>query len=273
MDNGLKVLNTSGMSGVALDHAQNPRNMGPLSSFNGHARVTGSCGDTMEFWIMVRDGKVEKASFTTDGCGHSQACGSMATSLVEGKRLEQASVMEPQDILDALGGIPDDHEHCALLSANTLKAACENYVRNTGLNRRKDPNTGAKTCSTCTDASCSARTRKHGESDEDYADRQKLESRLCRIRRKIVVLSGKGGVGKSTVAVNLAVALMMDGWNVGLLDADIHGPSVPPCWAWRARSRPAATARSFPWSSGGSRSCPWASFCPARMMQLSGAAP
>ncbi len=84
-----------------------------------------------------------------------------------------------------------------------------------------------KTCSTCSDESCSASKRKQGESDEDFTDRQKLENRLCSIRHKIVVLSGKGGVGKSTVAVNLAVALMMDGWTVGLLDADIHGPSVP----------------------------------------------
>lgn len=58
-------------------------------------------------------------------------------------------------------------------------------------------------------------------------DRQQLQSRLCRIGRKIVVLSGKGGVGKSTVAVNFATALMMAGKRVGLLDVDIHGPSVP----------------------------------------------
>lgn len=58
-------------------------------------------------------------------------------------------------------------------------------------------------------------------------DDHKLRSRLGRIRHKIVVLSGKGGVGKSTVAVNLAVALMMAGRRVGLLDVDIHGPSIP----------------------------------------------
>jgi ATP-binding protein involved in chromosome partitioning len=58
-------------------------------------------------------------------------------------------------------------------------------------------------------------------------DKKKLELRLSRIRRKIVVLSGKGGVGKSTVAVNLAVSLMMAGKKVGLLDTDIHGPSIP----------------------------------------------
>jgi ATP-binding protein involved in chromosome partitioning len=54
-----------------------------------------------------------------------------------------------------------------------------------------------------------------------------LISRLSKIRHKILVLSGKGGVGKSTVAVNLAVALAMEGWRTGLLDVDFHGPSVP----------------------------------------------
>lgn len=53
------------------------------------------------------------------------------------------------------------------------------------------------------------------------------EETLRKIHRKIVVLSGKGGVGKSTVAVNLAMALAMEGRRVGLLDVDIHGPSVP----------------------------------------------
>lgn len=54
-----------------------------------------------------------------------------------------------------------------------------------------------------------------------------LIRRLSGIRHKILVLSGKGGVGKSTVAVNLAVALAMEGWKTGLLDVDFHGPSVP----------------------------------------------
>lgn len=54
-----------------------------------------------------------------------------------------------------------------------------------------------------------------------------LATNLARIKHKIVVLSGKGGVGKSTVATNLAVALSLEGCQVGLLDVDVHGPSVP----------------------------------------------
>jgi Mrp family chromosome partitioning ATPase len=59
------------------------------------------------------------------------------------------------------------------------------------------------------------------------ADDSKLKARLSRIGRTIIVMSGKGGVGKSTVAVNLAMSAMLAGQRVGLLDVDLHGPSVP----------------------------------------------
>jgi len=58
-------------------------------------------------------------------------------------------------------------------------------------------------------------------------DDEKIKKRLAMIKHKVLVLSGKGGVGKSTIAVNLAVALATAGKKVGLLDVDIHGPSVP----------------------------------------------
>lgn len=58
-------------------------------------------------------------------------------------------------------------------------------------------------------------------------DNSLLNERLGRIKRKIIVMSGKGGVGKSTVAVNLAMSAMMAGQRVGILDVDLHGPSVP----------------------------------------------
>jgi Mrp family chromosome partitioning ATPase len=50
---------------------------------------------------------------------------------------------------------------------------------------------------------------------------------MCKINHKVMVMSGKGGVGKSTVAVNLAVSLAMAGKRVGIMDVDVHGPSVP----------------------------------------------
>ena len=59
------------------------------------------------------------------------------------------------------------------------------------------------------------------------AEKEQIRQKLKRIKHQILVLSGKGGVGKSTVAVNLAVSLALSGKSVGLLDIDIHGPSVP----------------------------------------------
>lgn len=58
-------------------------------------------------------------------------------------------------------------------------------------------------------------------------DQENLIRNMARIKRKIVVLSGKGGVGKSTVAANLSMSLAAKGFKVGLLDADLHGPSIP----------------------------------------------
>lgn len=54
-----------------------------------------------------------------------------------------------------------------------------------------------------------------------------VEARMAKVKHRIMVMSGKGGVGKTTVAANLAFALGMSGLDVGLMDADIHGPNVP----------------------------------------------
>jgi ATP-binding protein involved in chromosome partitioning len=76
-----------------------------------------------------------------------------------------------------------------------------------------------------------------GERAEEIDERRKqiqeqeqmLRARMDKVKHKIAVISGKGGVGKSTVTVNLAIAFAMHGHanKVGILDADIHGPSVP----------------------------------------------
>jgi Mrp family chromosome partitioning ATPase/predicted Fe-Mo cluster-binding NifX family protein len=70
--------------------------------------------------------------------------------------------------------------------------------------------------------------QQQAEFQKQQAEEQEaLQERMRSIKHKILILSGKGGVGKSTVAANLAVTLARDGKRVGLLDVDIHGPSIP----------------------------------------------
>lgn len=73
-------------------------------------------------------------------------------------------------------------------------------------------------CSSCADK---------GSCDDPRAGLDEIEDRMSRIKHKIVIGSGKGGVGKSTVTVNLATALQNRGFKVGILDADITGPNIP----------------------------------------------
>jgi Mrp family chromosome partitioning ATPase len=77
------------------------------------------------------------------------------------------------------------------------------------------------TCDTCNHLSSCSQEGKEAHVQE------RLKSKLSHIKHRVMVMSGKGGVGKSSVATNLAAALSQDGLHVGILDADIHGPNIP----------------------------------------------
>ena len=113
---------------TVIDHAMHPRHLGDIQYADGFARITGSCGDTMEIWLRVRDDTITDISFMTDGCGTSIASGSMVTELAHGKSIREAIQINQEDVLDALGGMPEESRHCALLAANTLKAAVRDYL-------------------------------------------------------------------------------------------------------------------------------------------------
>jgi len=115
-------------SETAIDHSMNPRNLGDMENADGFARVTGSCGDTMEMWLRIKGGTIADVTFMTDGCGTSIASGSMVTEMAKGKSVNEAGKIRQQDVLSALGGLPEESEHCALLASSTLKEAIKDYL-------------------------------------------------------------------------------------------------------------------------------------------------
>jgi nitrogen fixation NifU-like protein len=115
-------------SEAVIDHAQNPRNVGSMSDADGHASVIGPCGDRMEMWLKIRNGKVINATFWTDGCGTTIACGSLTTQLASGKTVGEALAINPDVIVENLGGLPEDSIHCAGLASSTLKKAIIDYM-------------------------------------------------------------------------------------------------------------------------------------------------
>lgn len=118
----------AGYTEVVIDHAQNPRNVGSIQNADGVAMITGPCGDTMEIWLGVREDVIKEATFWTDGCGTTIAAGSMVTELAKGKTIREAMRITQKDVLDALGGLPEESQHCALLVADTLKEAVKDYL-------------------------------------------------------------------------------------------------------------------------------------------------
>jgi nitrogen fixation NifU-like protein len=125
-------------SDETIDHFLNPKNLGGIPAPDGFGRITGPFGDTMEICLKVRYSRVMNASFWTDGCGPNIASGSMVTELVKGKSVSEAQKITQQDVLDALGGLPEDSLNCVLLATNTLKEAITDYLAFKNEPRKRD---------------------------------------------------------------------------------------------------------------------------------------
>jgi nitrogen fixation NifU-like protein len=111
-----------------------PQNMGQIENPDGFAKYTGSCGDTMEIFLKIKNDRIEKITFLTDGCGTSVVCGSMVTELAQGKNVVQALRINQDKVLKELGGLPEDDLHCAELAATTLQKALNDYLA-----KKRDP--------------------------------------------------------------------------------------------------------------------------------------
>jgi len=114
---------------AVLDHARNPRNVGSIDDANVVVQVGDpDCGDTLLLFMKIEEDCIANISYLIKGCGAAIATASMGSELVKGKTLNQALLVTDQTVTDALGGLPEDKEHCSNLIASAVHAAISQYI-------------------------------------------------------------------------------------------------------------------------------------------------
>ncbi len=124
-------------SKVALNHFANPRNVGIIEDADAYARVGDpSCGDFLEIYLKLKLQKIDpEKSVITDvkfrvyGCPGAIVTSSIATELVKGNDVAFALSLSDDDIMEALGGLPEGKEHCSLMSVHAIRMALSDIIK------------------------------------------------------------------------------------------------------------------------------------------------
>jgi nitrogen fixation NifU-like protein len=107
-----------------LDHFEHPRNTGEVTNADACVQLENpACGDVLKLSIKVVDGQIVEARFMAKGCVPAMACGSLITELVHGKTLQQARELRREQLIQAIGGLPEASQHASRLALDALAAA------------------------------------------------------------------------------------------------------------------------------------------------------
>jgi nitrogen fixation protein NifU and related proteins len=111
-------------SAKLLDHFQNPRNAGDVSDADTTAEIENPvCGDILRLTLKVNSGRVTDIKFKAKGCVPTMACASALTEIVAGKLVTQARTLQRDELIAAVGGLPQASTHAAQLALDALSAA------------------------------------------------------------------------------------------------------------------------------------------------------
>jgi nitrogen fixation NifU-like protein len=111
-------------SAQLLDHFQNPRNAGDLADADATAEIENpACGDVLRLTLKSGAGRISEARFKAKGCVAAIACGSALTELIVGKTLDEAQKLRREEVIVAVGGVPQASTHAAQLALDVLSAA------------------------------------------------------------------------------------------------------------------------------------------------------
>ncbi len=113
-----------------INHFLHPKNIGEIKNPDGHAQVGNPvCGDMLDFFIKVKDGKITDIKFLSFGCASNIATASIMTEAIKGKTIEQAKKFDWNKIVKDLGGLPRQKIHCSILAVEGLQKAIKNYEK------------------------------------------------------------------------------------------------------------------------------------------------
>jgi nitrogen fixation NifU-like protein len=111
-------------SAQVLDHFQDPRNAGEVSDPDVTVEIENpACGDILRLTLKFSSGRISEIRFKAKGCVPSMACGSALTGLVSGKTPAEARKLRREDVIAAVGGLPQASTHAAQLALDALSAA------------------------------------------------------------------------------------------------------------------------------------------------------
>jgi nitrogen fixation protein NifU and related proteins len=99
-----------------------PENFGVLDGFDHYSAIEGHCGETVAMYVAINEGKIDRISFVSDGCGPTVACSSAVTCMARGLSLSEAANLTSQDLIDYLGGLPSDKRKCAEVAVKALRS-------------------------------------------------------------------------------------------------------------------------------------------------------
>lgn len=137
-------------SDKVMDHFQNPRNVGKMDDADGVGEVgNAKCGDIMKMYLKIKDDKIEDVKFETFGCGSAIASSSMATEMIKGKTLEEATAVTNKQVVEALGGLPAHKLHCSVLAEEAIKSAVKDYYDKNGIVYDKSKFPDCESCESC----------------------------------------------------------------------------------------------------------------------------
>jgi len=128
MKNSNSKEGASGYTAQIISLLNDHKFFGRMNDPTASSYLKGPCGDSMEFYFVIKDKKIIEIKYYTDGCAATRVCAAMVAFLAYGKTVDEALNISAGEVIQRLQGLPEVHLHCSILSVSTLYRAIADYL-------------------------------------------------------------------------------------------------------------------------------------------------